>query len=147
MVVRFQRVPPAQSLLDTVFGFGQDTNGFDLIQRDRAWQGETLLPRVDVAEYDNESIVVAEVPGVSKSDVSITIHEGVLTISGSRKASAIPEKSTWVRREVETGTFSRSINLSHDVDANAVTAEMSNGLLKIVLPKAEDAKPKEITIR
>ncbi len=143
MVVRFQT--PVQSLLDSVFG----SNGsvIDDILSDRVWQGETVSPRLDVAEYENETVVIAELPGVNKSDISLTIHEGVLTISGSRKERTLPEKSSWIRREVGTGKFNRSITLPHEVHLGAVSAEMENGLLKIVLPKAEDAKPKEIKIR
>lgn len=145
MVVTVQRIPAAQSLLDNVFGLGNES--FDRLLHDRVWQGERQFPPIDIAEYDNESVVIAELPGVNKSDVSISVHKGVLTISGARKELTLPENSSWVRREVEAGTFSRSITISHEVETGGVTAELSNGLLKIVLPKAENAKPKEITIR
>jgi HSP20 family protein len=73
--------------------------------------------------------------------------DGVLTVSGHRKGRVLPENSRWVRSEVPTGTFSRAFELGHPVDEKEIKAELKDGMLRIVLPKAEEARPREITIR
>ena len=141
MVVRVQRYPvaswPFESLLDGMFG----EVGLGDTQTSQ-WN-----PAVSVAEYDSESVVVAELPGVRKEDVKVSVHDGILSISGERKSAEAPEKSSWVRNEIRTGQFARSIRLSHDVNTNAISAELNNGLLKITLPKSEEAKPREIPVQ
>ena len=103
-------------------------------------------PYVNIAELKDEIQVVAEVPGIAKEDVSLKLHDGTLTISGERKD---PEEkdSESLRREIAYGSFSRTIQLPEGVDAEKVTAEYTNGVLRIRLPKHEAMKPKEISIR
>jgi HSP20 family protein len=104
-------------------------------------------PYVNVAEYKDEIQVVAEIPGMSKEDVKIELQNDVLVLSGERKAPESTQKGEWLRNEIRYGSFSKTIELPEPVDAEKVTAEYSNGVLRIVLPKAEAAKPREITIR
>jgi HSP20 family protein len=107
----------------------------------------SVYPYVNVAEYKDEVQIVAEVPGVPKEEVKIQIHNGELTISGERKAPELAKESEWLRQEIGYGTFSRTIQLPDSVDADKVTAEYANGVLRITVPKQEAAKPKEIVIR
>lgn len=104
-------------------------------------------PYVNIAEYKDEIQVVAEIPGISKENVKLQIHDGVLTISGERKAPDDAKDSQWLRQEISYGSFSRTIQLPERVEAEKVTAEYQNGVLRVTLPKHEAVKPKEITIR
>lgn len=103
-------------------------------------------PLVDVIDADEELIIYAEVPGVSKEDVKVKIHNDVLTISGTRKEPVMPEKANCIVSEREFGEFMRSIRLPYPVDVNKVSAEYKDGILKITLPKKDEVKPREIQI-
>ena len=104
-------------------------------------------PRVDVAEYKGEIQIAVEIPGIPKENVKLQVHDGTLTISGERKAPENVKDSQWLRQEISYGTFSRTIELPERVEAEKVTAEYQNGILRVTLPKHEEVKPKEITIR
>lgn len=104
-------------------------------------------PLFDLAEYENESVLVAELPGVQKEDIKISIDNSYLSISGERKAYNMPEQSNRVRNEIRTGKFNRTIELPHEVDSNKISAELKNGILRITLSKAETIKPREIQIK
>jgi len=104
-------------------------------------------PALDLAEYDEESVILAEMPGVQKDDLKISIHDGLLTISGERKAAGIPDDAKWVRGEISRGQFTRVITLPHEVKADTVSASLADGLLRIVLPKADRARPREIKVK
>ncbi|MEN3037977.1 MAG: Hsp20/alpha crystallin family protein [Candidatus Kryptonium sp.] len=103
-------------------------------------------PLVDLIDADEELIIYAEVPGVSKEDVKVKIHNDVLTISGTRKEPVMPEKANCIVSEREFGEFMRSIRLPYPVDVNKVSAEYKDGILKITLPKKDEVKPREIQI-
>ncbi len=88
-----------------------------------------------------------ELPGVVKEDVKVNVHDGVLTILAKRKQPELKENEQWIRNEISYGTFEQAIKLPYSVDVEKVSATHENGLLQIVLPKHENAKPKQITIR
>jgi len=141
MIVRFERFPVVQSLPGEVV---EDLLG-DFI--DRRWGSRrATVPALDMMENSSELIIVAELPGVTKEDAKVTLQNGVLTISGERKPRGLPEESRWHRTETEAGTFSRSLELPMAVNASAVTAELKDGILRIVIPKAEEARPREIRV-
>jgi len=148
MVVRVQRYPVASWPFESLFDFERGID--DLFGN---FLGTGLVtqsgrdPAIDVAEYDNESVVVAEMPGVRKEDMKISVQDGVLSITGERKGHELPEGSRWIRNEVRTGQFSRTVELPHEVKTDAISAELNNGVLRIVLPKAEEAKPREIQVQ
>jgi HSP20 family protein len=102
------------------------------------------VPAIDVYEDKDHVFVRAEVPGMKKDEIDISLHEGVLTLSGERK----PEYDEAQAHRVErfAGRFQRSISLPSPVDAAKVRAAYKDGILAITLPKAEEAKPKQITI-
>ncbi len=104
-------------------------------------------PALEVVETKDATVVSAEIPGLTKEDLKISLHDGVLTISGKRKPAAAPEDTKTLRKETWRGDFSRSIVLSHEVKTDQLRAELSNGILTITLPKAEQARPREITIQ
>ena len=97
---------------------------------------------------DGESLVVhAEIPGIDPEDLEIDATMNALTIKGERKRSEVDEKASFHRRERSHGTFSRSINLPQEIDPDKVQASYKLGVLEIMLPKAEEAKPRKITVK
>jgi len=107
----------------------------------------TSVPALDVIEQDNELVVYAELPGVKKEDVKITFEKNVLTISTEPKPVEESEKAKYLLNEIRTSGFNRSIKFGVEVDSEKISAEMNNGILAITLPKTEDVKPKEISIK
>jgi HSP20 family protein len=107
----------------------------------------SVYPPLDVAEYEHESVVVAELPGVKKEDLKITVENGLLTISGERKPYEIPQDARIVLNEMRVQNFSRSIELPHEVDVDKISAELQNGLLRIRLPKSEASRARTIKIQ
>ena len=88
-----------------------------------------------------------DLPGVSKEDLTINLHEGVLSISGERTARSLDESDTVVRFERQSGRFYRSLTLSNKIDASKIEARQDNGVLMVRLPKIEASKPRKITIK
>jgi HSP20 family protein len=106
-----------------------------------------LVPAVDIAEDDARYVVTAELPGTKREDITVEAHENVLTIRGEKRSEREEKKeqSRWVERSY--GSFSRSFTLPGDADTNRVSASFRDGVLSIEIPKAEEAKPKTITIK
>jgi HSP20 family protein len=102
------------------------------------------VPAIDVYEDKDHVFVRAEVPGMKKDELEISLHEGVLTLSGERKLE--DDKAEAHRVERFAGRFQRSISLPSPVDGAKVRATYKDGILAITLPKAEEAKPKQITV-
>ena len=102
-------------------------------------------PALDLYESGDNVVAVVELLGMRKEDIDISLHDGTLTISGERKReSANGEKTQRTERYV--GTFRRSITLPTRVDPSKVGATYQDGILKVILPKAEEAKPKQIKV-
>ena len=104
------------------------------------------VPALDVYEDKDHVFVRAEVPGMKKEEIEISLHEGVLTLSGERKLEKEYEKAESHRTERFVGRFQRSISLPAPVDGGKVRATYKHGILAITLPKAEEAKPRQITV-
>lgn len=102
-------------------------------------------PRTNLYDRGEDFMIVAEVPGMSKDDISIRIQGNYLELSGSRQNDA-PEGYRSHRVERPAATFTRSFTIPSDVDADKVEARLKDGLLMLTLPKAEAAKPKQISI-
>lgn len=101
-------------------------------------------PALDVYQDKDQFTVVAELPGLKKEDIELSFQDGVLTISGERKQEKKGEEG--YRNERFFGRFQRSVTLPTSVDGNKVKATYEDGILKVVLPKAEEAKPKKIDV-
>jgi len=106
----------------------------------------TQFPALDVIEQENEIVVNAELPGMKKEDVKITFEKNVLTISGERKPVELSEKAKVLLKETQSESFERSVRLGYEIDSSKISAEMSNGILTITLPKTEAVKAREISI-
>ncbi len=104
-------------------------------------------PRVDIMEKDNEYIVKAETPGMKKDDIKITMQDNVLSIKGEKKEEVKEEDKNYHLCERRYGKFVRSFRLPTPVEAKKINASYKDGILSIVLPKSEEAKPKEIEIK
>jgi len=115
--------------------------------REESNQVITSEPAIEVSENENESMMVVELPGVKKEDITISVENGWLSVTGERKSLQSPEISRILHREIEYKPFARSLKLPHPVDADKITAQLENGLLKISLPKAEEVRPRTIEIK
>jgi len=104
-------------------------------------------PSCDIYETGNEIVVKAEIPGIKKEDIKVSIQDGVLTISGERKFEEEIKKENYLRVERGYGSFTRGFTLPPYVDAKKISAEFKDGLLELKLPKTEEAKPKEVEIK
>ncbi len=102
-------------------------------------------PALDLYQSNDNVIAVVELPGMRKEDIDISLHDNTLTISGERKRESKGDENA-ERTERYVGTFRRSIALPTRVDANKVSATYEDGILKVTLPKAEEAKPKQIQV-
>jgi HSP20 family protein len=105
------------------------------------------LPSLDVAETKDDIVVKAEVPGMDPKDVEISLSNGVLTIKGEKKHEREEKEEDYHLIERSYGAFTRSVQLPAEVQSNKVNASYKNGILKVTLPKSEEAKIKEIKIK
>jgi HSP20 family protein len=114
-------------------------------------QGEEVsnrnwVPPVDIQETEEGYRLQAELPGLTKEDIDITLENNVLRLSGERKYERDVKKESFHRVERTYGTFSRAFALPQQVNAEGVQAAFENGVLTITVPKAEQAKPRKISI-
>jgi HSP20 family protein len=105
------------------------------------------VPSVDISESDEAFHIEADLPDVKKEDLNVTVDKGVLTLHGERKGKRENKDRKIHRTEREHGRFVRSFALPNLVDAGTVRAEFRNGVLQLLLPKSEKAKPKIIDIQ
>jgi HSP20 family protein len=110
-----------------------------------AWSDAGAYPRTNLSDTGDNLEILAELPGVVKEELNVKIQGNYLEISGSRKTD-IPAGYQVHRAERSTAGFSRSFTLPCDVNAAQVTATLKDGILKMTLPKAETAKPRQISI-
>lgn len=107
---------------------------------------EGRTPHVDVVERDNEIFVKAELPGVEKGDLELTMTDNSVTIKGSTKAEEKEEKENYHRCEISQGSFSRTVPLPGDVNTEKAKARFNNGVLKLTIPKVKKSKHKNIKV-
>ena len=116
------------------------------------WQGATgaatpaWAPALDIAERKDAYLVTVELPGVKLDDLDITLEDGLLTIQGERHFAHDSSEEQVHRVERRSGSFRRAITLPAQVMADEVEASMEDGVLRILVPKAEEAKPKRIQV-
>ena len=105
------------------------------------------VPPVDIFQNaDNEVVLKAELPDMTREDIDVTVENGTLTIRGEKKASADVKEEQYHHIERRYGSFSRSFSLPRTVDTARVAAEYKNGVLMVRLPLREDAKPRQIKV-
>lgn len=111
----------------------------------QATGGVALVP-LDVVETENEFVVKASLPGIKPEDVQVTVHGDTLTIRGTTKAEEEKKGEQWHLRERRVGTFQRTITLSTPIESDKANADFEHGVLTLKLPKAEEARPRQIKI-
>jgi len=107
---------------------------------------QAWTPALDVHEDKDGYSIRVELPGLKREDIDVSIHDDALVISGERKTETKKEGSEVHRQERFYGKFSRALTLPTAVDGNKVTATYKEGVLTVTLPKAEQAKPKQVTV-
>jgi HSP20 family protein len=127
--VSYGRFTSLQNELEQLFGAS------------RAW-----APALDVSEDKNSFSVRVELPGLKREDIEVAINDGELAITGERKAETVAEGTEVHRRERVYGKFSRTLTLPSAIVTDQVKAAYKDGILTITLPKAEEAKPKQIVV-
>ena len=142
MLTRYDPVQEMLSLrnvVDRLFdsGLGQMENS----TRPLAWG----LP-LDVVETDEAFIVKASIPGINPDQVEVTFTDNVLTLKGEVKAEQEVRETRYHLRERRFGSFARSITLGARIDGDKIQAEYEHGVLTLTLPKAEELKPRRITV-
>src|SRR5690242_21322249 len=125
--------------LSTIFGRApMATNG----EKKEAISVTEWSPLVDISEDDKEYVVKAEIPEMKKEDIKINVHDDVLTVSGERKYEKEEKGKKYHRVERAYGSFMRSFALPENADGSKINAEYKDGMLKVHLPKSEQAKQK-----
>ncbi len=136
----FEELDRMRRQMDQLF---EDLSGTRL----RAITRPGVFPAVNLTEDKNNFYVRAELPGVKSEDLDIEATADGVSISGERRIPPEEEGARYHRREREAGRFSRIINLPSEINADQVEANLSNGILTVVVPKAEKAKPRQIAVK
>ena len=133
-----------------VFG-GDIDRAFEGFFRPLRWveeaTSENFVPAMDIKETENDYTVRTDLPGVRKEDISVTMENGLLTINAERKSEEVQkEGERELRRECRYGRYTRSLRLGTQVNEKSVKANYRDGVLELVLPKAEEVKPRKIAV-
>ena len=145
LLTTFRRSPVySTSALSPLFELQREFESY--LGRNSSEAGVAYSPSLDVREDEQNIVATLDVPGFNKADVQISFHDKVLTISGERKVEETKKEGTVHVSERVYGKFQRSVYVPIAVDAAAVTAVYKDGVLTVTLPKAAEAKPKQINI-
>jgi len=119
---------------------------FEGLERTRERKSAVWAPEVDIRETDKEITITADLPGMKLEDIDVSVDENQLVIKGERKLEKKEEEKDYVRVERSYGSFYRSFSIGIPVKEDQIKASYKDGVLKIVVPKAEAKKPKKIAI-
>ena len=137
--------PNPISILNDVDNFIYST--FNKDYNDFTADNINWIPKVDIEESELSFYITVEIPGISKKDINVSLHDNKLTISGERKINSESNNDNFHYKEIGNGKFKRSFNLPESIDKNKIQAKFKDGLLSIELSKYEIIKPKEKTIK
>lgn len=140
MLVRTRN--PYLRLIDDIFGDYRP-----LLGTANEFGSRNIGLALDVAESDERYVVRADLPGISLEDISVNIHDDLLTISAETASESADESKRVLVRERRVGKFSRSLRFPAPVNGDAVEAGLENGVLSVSVPKADGAKPRQIPVR
>ncbi len=121
--------------------------GLDRLMAGAPRWAQAPYPAVNLWTDEDKLGLTAELPGFATKDIDVAVHGRTLTLSGSVKQKEPEEKHKYHRRERERTGFHRTIELPHEVDADKVEAKLEKGILAVVLPRAEQDKPKRISVK
>jgi HSP20 family protein len=130
--------------MDRLFNQMLNTPWTPVLTEDVANRG--FLPAVDIRETPEQLMIVAELPGLDKKDVNITLENQVLTLAGERNFEKETKDETCHRIERSYGSFTRSFTLPNNLRVDKIEAKFDKGVLSIVIPKSEETKPRKVTI-
>jgi HSP20 family protein len=138
----FTDLETLQREMNRLFDFSLSRPGYD----DTSLLGGQWAPLVDIYDSKDNLVVKADLPGLSKDDIQVAIQENILTISGEKKQELNIREDEYLRTERFYGSFHRAITLPTEVDRTKVQANFKDGILELILPKKEEAKPQQIKI-
>ena len=136
----FAEVDAMQNRLSSFFDL-EPVRSSDSSANENQWS-----PLVDVIENGDEFLITAELPGVSKENISVTLEDGYLHLKGKRDNSPLGDQAHYLHAERLYGPFSRAIEMPSSADATRVQASFKDGILTVHVPKDEKAKPREIAV-
>lgn len=105
------------------------------------------MPSLDVIDRDNEIVVRAEIPGIEKKDIDVSLSDNMLTIKGESKKEEKEEKGDYYRHEISSSSFARSVSVPSNVEASKIVANLKDGVLEVKLPKSESSKRRKIAVQ
>jgi HSP20 family protein len=143
-ITRWRPFRSMVSIQDEMNKLFDDFFGRPLVRTE--WTEGVWSPTVDVSEDKDNVIIKAEMPGVSKDDVRISVQDNVLTLKGEKKQEKEENDKNYHRIERSYGSFCRSFQLPTTVKTDKIKASYKGGVLSVTLPKTEEVKPKEIPI-
>ncbi len=142
-LTRWEPVREMMTLREAMDRLFDDAFTRPLNLRDGGWSA----PAIDMYQTDDDVVVKIAIPGFKADDVQINVTGDVLTLRGEMKHENEEKDKAWHIREQRWGSFERSITLPTDVKAEKASADFENGILTVTLPKAEEVKPKTITVK
>jgi HSP20 family protein len=134
----FRELDELRREMDRVFGSLSEGTGFG---------AAGVFPAINVSETNDAVFVKAELPGMKSDDLDVTFENGTVTLSGEREAEEESGDVSYHRRERQWGSFRRSFSIPQRIDADGVRARYLDGILTVELPKAAEARPKQIAIQ
>ena len=111
------------------------------------FDNERMSPDIEIKETDEKLIVRAELPGLTKDDISVELKDSILTLSGEKKLEKCEENEKFHRTEISYGKFTRSFQVPMEVDTEKIDANFQDGILTIDIPKIEETPPHKITVK
>ena len=129
--------------------FDDFTRGWPTMTRDWPTMARTseLMPSMDVAETDKEIEITAELPGLAEKDVQVNVADNVLTIKGEKKSEKEEKDKNYRMYERSYGSFSRTLDLPAGINPDSIKASLSNGVLKVTVPKPAPAQVKKVEVK
>ncbi|MBF0571715.1 MAG: Hsp20/alpha crystallin family protein [Candidatus Omnitrophica bacterium] len=138
----FSDLENLQREMNRLFDFLPSRHGYD----DTSLLGGQWAPAVDIYDSKDSLVVKADLPGLTKDDIEVSIQENILTISGEKKQESKVNENDYLRTERFYGSFHRAISLPTEVERGKVQANFKDGVLELTLPKKEETKPLQIKI-
>jgi HSP20 family protein len=120
----------------------------DFAALDNLFEAEGLrMPSLDVVDRDNEVLIRAEIPGVEKKDISVSLTDNLLIIKGQSRKEEKEEKGDYHRHEISSSSFARAVTVPANVDVSKTVANLKDGILEVKLPKTEASKRRNIAVQ
>jgi len=138
----WREMPAVHNRLNRFF----DDPFFAIGRMDQAADPGLWNPAVDLYETDDHFVIKAELPGVDKNDIKVDLKDRMLTLSGERSHNNEVKEKNYYRKERTYGKFQRTFSLPADVDADGITAELKDGVLRVEVPKPENQKARQVTV-